>query len=307
MIFFARSAAMTRFPLTSEQVQHYKIEGYVVVERVFGRADLAKIDETIRALADRAASGEDMSKVLELEPEAVDGRRVPRRIFNPYDQHEAFHDLANDARLCDRIESLIGPDFNLQHSKLNMKPAKVGSVVEWHQDLAYFPHTNDDLVTTLIYLDDATEENGCLQVLPRRQHQYFDHTGADGQFTGMIRENLSDGRFGRPVSLAAPAGSAIFMHCITPHSSLPNRSSHARRTLIYEYRAADALPIYYSEMTAVAEAKHRPIRGTRATFARFGGPPPLIPNVGKYASLYELQANAKAKQPETRGHGDTET
>lgn len=29
-----------------------------------------------------------------------------------------------------------------------------------------FPHTNDDLVTTLVYLDDATEENGCLQVLP---------------------------------------------------------------------------------------------------------------------------------------------
>lgn len=286
---------MTTYPLTPEQVRHYRIEGYVVAESVFGRADLATIDETIRELTDRALGGEDMSRILELEPEPLDGRRVPRRIFNPYDQHPAFRALAEDPRLLDRIESLIGPDFNLQHSKLNMKPAKVGSIVDWHQDLAYFPHTNDDLVTTLIYLDDATEENGCLQVLPRHQHHFFDHTGPDGKFAGMIREDLSDGRFGKPVSLAAPAGSAIFMHCITPHASLPNRSSRPRRTLIYEYRAADAYPIYYGEMTAVAEAKQRPIRGRPAPFARFGGPPPLIPNVGKYASLYELQAQTKTK------------
>jgi hypothetical protein len=48
-------------------------------------------------------------------------------------------------------------------------------------------------------------------------------------------------------------------------------------------------------MTNLAESKVRPIRGKPAKFARFGGPPPLIPNVGKYASLYELQAQAKAK------------
>ena len=56
-----------------------------------------------------------------------------------------------------------------------MKPSRVGSAVEWHQDLAYFPHTNPDLVNTLIYLDDATEENGCLQVLPRQHDRFFDH------------------------------------------------------------------------------------------------------------------------------------
>jgi hypothetical protein len=109
----------------------------------------------------------------------------------------------------------------------------------------------------------------------------------------MITESLAD--FGKPRSLPAAAGSAIFMHCITPHSSLPNRSSRARRTLIYEYRANDAFPIYYGEMTNLAEAKFRMIRGRPARFARFGGPRPLIPNVGKYTSLYELQNQAKAQ------------
>jgi len=178
--------------LSDEQIDQYRNEGFVVVERLFDADDLARVDATIRQMTDQALAGGDFSKVLELEPEPVDGKRVPRRIFNPYDQHETFRGLAHDARLLDKIESLIGGDFNLQHSKLNMKPAKVGSVVEWHQDMAYFPHTNDDLVTTLIYLDDATEENGCLQVLPRHHTHFFDHSGPDGRFAGMITESLAD-------------------------------------------------------------------------------------------------------------------
>ena len=196
--------------LSDVQIDHYRTEGFVVVERLFGADDLARVDTTIRQMTEQALVGGDFSKVLELEPEPVDGKRVPRRIFNPYDQHETFRALAHDPRLLDKIESLIGGDFNLQHSKLNMKPAKVGSPVEWHQDMAYFPHTNDDLVTTLVYLDDATEENGCLQVLPRHHTHYFNHAGPDGRFAGMITENLAD--FGKPRSLPAPAGSAIFMH-----------------------------------------------------------------------------------------------
>ena len=281
------------YSLTEEQAEQYRNEGFVVVERLFDEADLTRVDATIRQMTDQALLGGDFSKVLELEPEPVDGRRVPRRIFSPYDQHETFRALAHDPRLLDKVESLIGHDFSLQHSKLNMKPAKVGSAVEWHQDMAYFPHTNDDLVTTLVYLDDATEQNGCLQVLPRHHTHYFSHSNPDGRFAGMITEDLSD--FGKPRSLPAPAGSVIFMHCITPHASQPNRSGRARRTLIYEYRANDAFPIYYGEMTNIAEAKFRPIRGKPARFARFGGPRPLIPNVGKYTSLYELQNQARAQ------------
>ena len=291
---------MLQFPLSESEIAHYRTEGFVVVESLFKADDLRRVDATIRAMVDRALSGEDMSHVLELEPEPVDGQRVPRRVYNPYDQHETFRNLANDPRLLDRIESLVGPDFNLQHSKLNMKPAKVGSVVDWHQDLAYFPHTNDDLVTTLVYLDDATEENGCLQVLPRHHHHYFNHATPDGKFSGMITENLDGNRFGRPVSLAAPAGSAIFMHCITPHSSLPNRSTRPRRTLIFEYRANDAFPIWYGPMTSKAEVNFRPVRGKPARFARFGGPPPLVPMVDEYASLYELQARTKTTTEDSR-------
>jgi phytanoyl-CoA hydroxylase len=285
---------MLRHALTEQQVEHYNREGFLVVNSVLTASDLAEIDQTIGEMTDRALDGNDMSQILELEPEPVDGKRVLRRIQQPFDQHETFRKVATNPRILDPIESLIGPDFNLQHSKLNMKPAKVGSVVEWHQDLAYFPHTNVDLVTTLIYLDEATEENGCLQVLPRHHHHFFEHSDADGKFTGMIIEDLSNSRFGRPIPLTAPAGSAIFMHCLTPHSSLPNRSPHPRRTLILEYRAADAFPIWYGPMMAKGESIYRPIRGRTARFARCDGPPPLVPNVETISTIFELQAKSKA-------------
>lgn len=291
---------MSKLSLTDEQVEQYRTESYLVIPSVFDRTELDNVDQVIRDLTREAVNSGEPDKVMELEPDPIDGERVPRRIYNPFDQHEWFRKMATDARILDRIVSLIGPDIGFHHSKLNMKPAKVGSVVEWHQDLAYFPHTNDDLVTTLIYLDDATENNGCLQVLPRHHTHFFDHRLPDGVFAGMITENINDGRFGQPVSLPAPSGSVIFMHAMAPHSSLPNRSERPRRTLIFEYRAADSWPIFYGQYMAELERHTYHLLGKPARFARLAGPPPMIPRMpdGPGKSLYKLQAEAKVQAPQ---------
>lgn len=283
--------------LTEDQIRQYREQGYVVDPETIDAGTLTEVDRTIRDLTSRALEQEDYSDILELEPDTSDGQPVARRIYNPFVQDEVFERLGRDDRILDRIEQLIGPDINMQHSKLNMKPADVGSVVEWHQDLTYFPHTNDDLVSTLVYLDDATEENGCLQVLPGQHTGYLDHTTEDGAFAGMVTENLSNGRRGKAVTLPAPAGSVIFMHCLTPHSSLPNTSKSARRTIIFEYRAADSFPLYYGEMVNRNEKFAAWIRGKPATHARSGKLTPYIPNFpGMVSSLYDLQAKTKARK-----------
>lgn len=280
--------------LTEDQIAQYHRDGYLVVLEFFGAEVLQIIDRRIQQITHDAFDSNDYSSILEVEPEAPAGEVVPRRIFNPYDLHEDFRNLANDQTLVDCVEALIGPNINLQHSKLNMKPPNVGSVVEWHQDLAYFPHTNDDLVTLLIYLDDATSENGCLRVLPRHHKHFFDHSTPDGLFAGMITEDLECGQFGKPIPLEAPAGSVIFMHCMTPHHSHSNRSQKPRRTLIFEYRATDSYPIYCGDMGQIGTVIDRPIRGKTGQYARCGGPAPYIPKVGRYTSLFQLQEDAKA-------------
>jgi len=281
---------------TSQQIDQYSTEGYIVVDSLIDSNSLKRIHQAIVEITDQALESDDFSKVLELEPEQAEGRSVPRRIYSPFLQHENIKDLGCDDRILDRIEQLIGQDIQIQHSKLNMKPAKVGSVVEWHQDLTYFPHTNDDLVTTLIYLDDSNIENGCLQVLPGKHRSYLDHATPDGNFAGMVTEDLSDGRHGDPVPLEGTEGSVIFMHCLLPHSSLPNTSEKGRRTIIFEYRAADSYPLYFGELVSRNESLARQVRGKSAPFARFGEIQPMIPKIdGLISSLYDLQSRSKKK------------
>ena len=58
------------------------------------------------------------------------------------------------------LQDLWGPDIRFDTTKLNLKAAGFGSPVEWHQDWAFYPHTNDDLAAVGVMLDDWHMENG---------------------------------------------------------------------------------------------------------------------------------------------------
>jgi phytanoyl-CoA hydroxylase len=287
------------WPLTKDEIAHYRDEGYLLAASVLAADDLATIDLAIDEVVEAALSSQDHAERIELEPQSTPDKPAFRRICDPYDQHPAFRAVAEDPRILDRVQSLIGPDFDLQHSKLNMKPAGVGSPVEWHQDLAYYPHTNDSVLAVLLYLDDADEENGCLQVLSRSHDRYLNHMTPEGTFVGKLCE--ATGADATLRTLPAPAGSAIFMHGLVPHSSLPNLSQRNRRTLIFAYRAVDAFPLYYGRVTALDEDGCRPMRGTQARNARFGGPPPIVPRIDAGRSLYELQRTERAGNADSAG------
>ena len=64
------------------------------------------------------------------------------------------------------VADLVGPDVKFHHCKINLKLSGAKTEVSYHQDFAYTPHTNDDIVTALLFLDDIDEDNGCLTVVP---------------------------------------------------------------------------------------------------------------------------------------------
>ena len=61
-----------------------------------------------------------------------------------------------------------------------MKNPRSGSPVQWHQDWAFYPHTNDDLLAVGIALDDMRIENSCMMVVP-------------GSHTGPVYDHHQDG------------------------------------------------------------------------------------------------------------------
>ena len=61
-------------------------------------------------------------------------------------------------------------------NKINIKAPEYGAAVEWHQDWAFYPHANDDLLAIGVALDDCEEENGPLMVIPgSHKGPIYDH------------------------------------------------------------------------------------------------------------------------------------
>ena len=104
--------------------------------------------------------------VYDLEPgHTAENPRV-RRIKTPHKVHPAVRRDRAQPAVLDILKKLIGPGLRLHGSKLNMKSAQYGSPVEWHQDWAFYPHTNDDLLAIGVLLDDCDLSNGPMLVTP---------------------------------------------------------------------------------------------------------------------------------------------
>jgi len=267
--------------------EEYLRNGYTVVP---GLVDSGQV-KTLLAEIDRI-SGENTLAVhdrsrLEMETDQKPEGRLVRRIYEPCSHYAPFRELSDSTKVLDMVESLLGPDLIYHYSKVNMKPPAIGSVVEWHQDVTYYPLTNSSSLAVLIYLDDADVENGCLQVIPGQHNgRVLDHS-RDGYFVGKIVEGVDETP---AVPLEGKAGTAIFMNCMTPHASVTNRSNRPRRTLILSYRAADCFPVYAGEATSELEVSSRLVRGKYSDFARFSFQQFPIPRrKQRTASLYELQ------------------
>ncbi|MCU1275513.1 MAG: Mitomycin antibiotic biosynthesis protein [Bryobacterales bacterium] len=273
--------------LSHALVDQFQQDGFCAAERFLTREEVAGFLNSMERVCSGATVERHDASRVEMEPDQGREGSLVRRIYEPCTHYPEFRALSDSNKLLDSVAQLLGENVLFHYSKINMKPPEIGSVVEWHQDLAYYPLTNTDSLAVLFYLDDADRANGCLQVIPGVHRNGILNHSRDGFFRGQVTETVDASK---AIALEGGAGTAIFLHGMTPHASAPNTSAHARRTLILGYRAADAYPIYAGETTVHAERHVRLVRGERSPRARFGMqdiPIPRYQDIPK--SLYELQ------------------
>lgn len=264
---------------SKENVQFYQDNGYLPVHNLFTQQEVQAATDAI----DQIIKSPHREK--NYEPEPMD-ETIARRIWSPTQKHEAFWNMAINPKLLDVIQALIGKNILFHYSKLNMKGPKVGSPVEWHQDFSYYPHTNTNLLSALIFLDDANIENGCLRVIPSSHREGLLSHEVEGYFRGKV----SDVDEKKAVNVELPAGSVLFLHCMTLHASYRNTSNLPRRTFLPAYRAADAFPIYFGPHAAHNEAGVKLVRGEHAKTARVEAGVYRLPFAEReFGSLYEVQ------------------
>jgi hypothetical protein len=132
--------------LGDEEIGFYREAGYLVVEGVFDEAEVAELRRVTGDFVEASRSVSASNEVYDLDPAHSPERPIVRRIKNPQDRHPAQGAALACERLLDLVAGLIDPDIRLDHGKLNFKPPAGRGAVEWHQDWAFYPHTNDDIL-----------------------------------------------------------------------------------------------------------------------------------------------------------------
>jgi len=172
-----------------------------------------------------------------------DSNQILRRIKTPDLNSTECANIVRNEKIINILKLLIGDNIRFDGSKLNMKPPGNDGVVHWHQDWAFYPHTNDNLLTVGIMIDDHTIENGCMNVIPgSHQGIVYDHHHNE-YFNGQIQISHLGDNIKKSIGLTGKKGDILIHHCKLVHSSNANITSQNRRFLLLQYKSADSYPL----------------------------------------------------------------
>lgn len=183
--------------------------------------------------------------------------------------HDAFESVLHEPRVLELLTSLLGLHVELYDTKFVNKPRRGSGRVQfgWHQDFAFYPHTNYDLLSFAIHLDEEDELSGPVRVLPGSHRLGPVSHCEGGEFLYRIAEVLPHAERDS-VPLIGPAGFVTVHHCLMVHSSEPKVHGGDRRVAYYDIRAQDNVQLAgYMRRSAGHAITPRPAGESR--YARF--------------------------------------
>lgn len=248
--------------LSPQQAAFFRKEGYLIVPNVFDPAELEPVRQSLHAEINRAArrlqaegrldqlhedAGFDRQLSAIMRDNRVAGEAIIKHLMGVrgggYHSPELFGLVAH-RRLLDFIAALLGSEEIIASAyRIRPKLPHFGrGVVPWHQDSGYLAgHCDQHLIITCwVPFVDATEENGCMQILPRTHRGAIapHHTGGNADFLVIRDQDLPDDPR-CAITAACPRGGAVFMTNRTPHCSTPNISDHIRWSVDLRYKSAE--------------------------------------------------------------------
>jgi ectoine hydroxylase-related dioxygenase (phytanoyl-CoA dioxygenase family) len=278
-----------------EIIARYDRDGYAMARNILSSDEIGMLRTVTDRISETAFGATGETSVFDFEDGHTPQEPRIQRIKKPHRVDPFYMALARHPEILSVIRRVVGDDIRLNHSKINMKAARLGSPLEWHQDWAFAPHTNMATCVASLMIDDTDVENGAMQVLPESHRGgLLEHHDEDGYFVGAIAPDSPDMDLASAAPLTGNAGTISFHHPLTIHGSGANRSGRQRRILFLEYAATDAFPMFYP--VDWPEYESRIVAGSGGPAVR------LEPNVIKLpfpsrsgSSIYKLQASVKSK------------
>lgn len=229
-----REEAERRFALTEEHLTGYRRDGYVAGVPILSEAQCDQLCEELAELTNPAHPGNSLFYEYHSN-ESADPNTVLFHALGAWRVTPGFHDLLWTPSFTVPASQLLGGPVRFWHDQLFCKPAQHGGVVAWHQDYSYWDRTKPmNHLTCWIGLDEATEENGCLQYVPG-SHTWplLPITGLAGDMDAIQSVLTEEQRAAfEPVAVPLPRGHAAFHHPLLVHGSYANHSNRPRRAVV---------------------------------------------------------------------------
>ena len=229
--------------LTKDEVNFYNDQGYLLVEDVISEGQHKEMLTLVEEFFDKAKIVKENDNIFDLEEGHSFHNPRLKRIKQPHQHSQFFWDIIKESKIEDILKDLLGDNISLKTSKLNTKAPGGGAAVEWHQDWAFYPHTNDNVQAMGLMLNDVDMDNGPLMVIPESHKGPVLSHFNDGVFCGAIDPDDTDFDMKKAVTLTGKARSMTIHHARTLHGSSPNNSNRDRLVLFYECNSADAWPL----------------------------------------------------------------
>ncbi|MCR9257510.1 MAG: phytanoyl-CoA dioxygenase family protein [Alphaproteobacteria bacterium] len=283
--------------LTHAQIDAFDRDGAITVENAVTPEQLATMRAVFARWVEESRGhhgpyGEMMDGRPRFDVDPDHGADHPslRRIGSPTELEDIFLEVLTDSPMIRMLQDLLGPDLRLHHSKINSKLPMTATKVDWHQDFSFDPHSNDDLITCLIFMDDVTMENGPLRTVPGSHKGPLYSHWKDGAFTGAIDGDPVAVFEREAVAHTGVAGGACFMHSRVVHGSTENRSAAPRTLFITEIAAADARPLAGNAIPSRHEGMI--LAGTETHKVRSVAYEMEMPVVPKAGTFFDQQATS---------------
>ena len=226
---------------------------------------------------------------FDLEPKSHSSTNPAlRRISSPIEISDEYLEITRDNRALDIVAHIFGPNIKLVNTKVNLKLPGSGTSVKYHQDFPFEPHSNDDLVTTLYFLDDVTLKNGPLEVVPGTHKEVIHSLWHKGVFTGSVSLEVEKNAQKNSIKCVGKAGTACLMHTRVLHGSLPNNTEKPRRLFIACYAAEDAIALDRNHIPSKFDGEI--VRGTKTGRVRTSLFDMELPEYPKETSFFGQQS-----------------
>ncbi len=227
--------------LSQAQKDFYHENGYLHIPGVFTPEETAELSaEMDRLVEDWAFTSPGWTgpwRNAYMDPETEQKSKLTAM----HDLHyysNAWMRAVTNSRLTTAIADLIGPNVELHHSTMHIKPPQTGHPFPMHQDNPFYRHENGRFIDTLVHLDDTCHENGEIRFLAgSHKNGYLEHITELDDGTSCT-PHLPTDEYHLEDTMAVPAKAGdVVLFCInTVHGSYINQTRQPRRLVRIGYR-----------------------------------------------------------------------